>query len=282
MGKVLDDFIHGRDEATCGDVAMELREACRMRAAAARVWAKSTIQLRLVVLALAGMSTFVFALGLAQKVTGGAPPLFIFFNLFLAWIPLLLALVLADQHPHGRVLWWLMLGLWLLFLPNSPYVLTDVLHLRWVDAAPSWRFTIQILTLAVTGLLLGMVSLQLVHAELRRRWGRAKAWWAVGAAIGLASFGVSIGRFGRWNSWDTITRPKLLMSDIVERLLLPQRHPAGSFTALAMAVLLLFIYIFMYALAGGPLALTDSPTSASLDLDQPSPSAGGELGSTLR
>ncbi|MEO6124321.1 MAG: DUF1361 domain-containing protein [Ilumatobacteraceae bacterium] len=240
-----------------------------MKAAAMRVWSKSTVQLRLVVFALAAMSTLVFALALAQKVTGGAPPLFILFNLFLAWIPLLLALVLADQHPHGRMSWWLVLGTWLLFLPNSPYVLTDVLHLRWVQDAPSWRFTIQILTLAVTGLLLGMISLQLVHSELRRRWGRAKAWWAVGGAIGLASFGVSIGRFGRWNSWDTITRPKLLMSDIVERLLLPQRHPVGSFTALAMAVLLLFIYVFMYALAGGPLALTDSPKSASLTHQNP-------------
>lgn len=242
-----------------------------MRAAAMRVWTKSTIQLRLVVLMLTAMSMFVFALALAQKVTGGPAPVFILFNLFLAWIPLVLALVLADQHPRNRVLWWLVLGTWLLFLPNSPYVLTDVLHLRWVDDAPSWRFTIQILTLAVTGLLLGMVSLQLVHAELRRRWGRARAWWSVGATIALASFGVSIGRFGRWNSWDTITRPKLLMSDILERLLLPQRHPVGSFTALAMAVLLLFIYVFMYALAGGPLALTDAPTSESLTIPETAP-----------
>ena len=242
-----------------------------MRAAAWRLWSKSTMRLRLVICALAAMSVFVFLLGVAQRVTGGAPRLFIFFNLFLAWIPLLLALVLADQHPRNRTLWWLVLGLWLLFLPNSPYVLTDVLHLRWVDSAPSWRFTIQILTLAVTGLLIGMVSLQLIHTELRRRWGRTRAWWAIGLAIALASFGVSIGRFGRWNSWDTITQPKLLMRDIIERLLLPQRHPAGSFTALAMAVLLLFIYVFMYALAGGPLALTDSPTSASMTHHSPGP-----------
>jgi uncharacterized membrane protein len=235
-----------------------------MSAAASRVWDKSSVQLRLIVCALGAMSAFVLVLGVAQRVTGGAPRLFIFFNLFLAWIPLVLALVLADQHPRNRVSWWCVLGVWLLFLPNSPYVLTDVLHLRWSDSAPSWRFTIQILTLAVTGLLIGMVSLQLVHAELRRRWGRTKAWWSICAAIALASFGVSIGRFGRWNSWDTITQPKLLMSDIVERLLLPQRHPAGSFTALAMAVLLLFIYVFMYALAGGPLGLTDSPSSNSM------------------
>lgn len=229
-----------------------------------RLWIKSTVQLRLILATLAAMSVFVFVLGLAQKVTGGAPPLFIFFNLFLAWVPLLLALVLADQHPRNRVLWCGVVGVWLLFLPNAPYVLTDVLHLRWVVSVPSWRFTIQILTLAVTGLLLGMVSLQLVHAEFRRRWGRTRAWWAIGTAIGLASFGVSIGRFGRWNTWDTITQPKLLMSDIVERLLLPQRHPVGTFTALAMAVLLLFIYVFMYALAGGPLGLTDPPSSASM------------------
>lgn len=240
-----------------------------MRAAVSRLCDKSTLQLRLIVCVLAAMSVFVFALGLAQKVTGGAPPLFIFFNLFLAWVPLLLALVIADQHPRNRLLWCGVVGVWLLFLPNAPYVLTDVLHLRWVDSAPSWRFTFQILTLAVTGLLLGMVSLQLVHAELRRRWGRIRAWWAIGAAIALASFGVSIGRFGRWNSWDTITQPKLLMSDIVERLLLPQRHPVGSFTALAMAVLLLFIYVFMYALAGGPLGLTDAPSSASIAVHGP-------------
>jgi uncharacterized membrane protein len=247
-----------------------------MKAAAMRVWAKSTIQLRLVVSALAAMSVFVVVLGAAQRVSGGTPRLFIVFNLFLAWIPLVLALVIADHHPRQPAMWWSVVALWLLFLPNSPYVLTDVLHLRWVQDAPSWRFTIQILTLAVTGLLLGMVSLQLVHAELRRRWGRTTAWWCIAGAIGLASFGVSIGRFGRWNSWDTITRPELLVSDVLDRLLVPQRHPSGSFTALAMAVLLLFIYVFMYALAGGPLALEDSPSSVSMQIHLPPQSDGAD------
>ena len=185
------------------------------------------------------MSLLVVALGAAQKVTGGAPRLFIFFNLFLAWIPLLLALTLADRHPRQPVLWWLVLGTWLLFLPNSPYVLTDVLHLRWTGSPPSWRFTIQILTLAVTGLLLGMVSLQLVHAELRRRWGRGRAggpsWdrsgWRRSECRSAAS---GVGTVGT-----PCLRPKLLIGDIVDRILVPQQHPVGSFTASAMGVLLL-------------------------------------------
>jgi uncharacterized membrane protein len=241
-----------------------------MRARVLRLWERMTVQLRMLLVVLAALSIFVFALGASQRVTGDSARLFIFFNLFLAWIPLVLSIVIADGRPRAQRWWWVALGVWLLFLPNSPYVLTDVLHLRWVREEPNWRFTIEIITLALTGLLLGMLSLQLVHSELRRRWGRARAWWAIVAAIGLASFGVSIGRFGRWNSWDTITAPGPLLSDVASRLFLPQRHLAGTFTTLALSVMLLLIYVFMYALAGGPLLVSErrrEPSSWSPDRD---------------
>jgi uncharacterized membrane protein len=129
-------------------------------------------------------------------------------NLFLAWIPFALALVVydrAERNRTGSVV--VAAALWLLFFPNAPYVVTDFVHLEGSQGRAWWYDLVLIGTVATTGLLLGCVSLYLVHVVVRRAAGAVVGWAFVGAALSLTSLGVYLGRFWRWNSWDAVVRP---------------------------------------------------------------------------
>ena len=65
---------------------------------------------------------------------------FLVWNLILAWIPLLLALFVYDRYRRGSPLARLApaLAVWLLFLPNAPYIVTDFVHLSAASSAPLW------------------------------------------------------------------------------------------------------------------------------------------------
>ncbi|MDQ1384469.1 MAG: hypothetical protein QOG65_1848 [Actinomycetota bacterium] len=54
---------------------------------------------------------------------------FMLWNLFLAAVPAVLALALFPTSARRGVAWWLGFGAWVLFLPNAPYLLTDVVHM---------------------------------------------------------------------------------------------------------------------------------------------------------
>ena len=156
-------------------------------------------------------------------------------NLFLAWIPFLVALAVYDRHRRGASGWALALpGIaWLLFLPNAPYLVTDFFLLRWIGGAPVWFDVVLLTAFAWTGLLLGFVSLYLVHAVVRDRLGLAGGWLVVLVAIALSSFGIYLGRFLRWNSWDFVVQPTAILSDVWFRL----SDPATSVKPVAVTVL---------------------------------------------
>ena len=97
--------------------------------------------------------------------------------------------------------------LWLLFLPNAPYIVTDFVHLTARSTVPLWFDGVELSAFAWTGMLLGFVSLYLVHAVARHRFGGTAGWLGVLAVLGLVSAGVYLGRVKRWNSWDLITQP---------------------------------------------------------------------------
>jgi uncharacterized membrane protein len=145
---------------------------------------------------------------------------FLVWNLTLAWVPLVLALLVYDGDRRGaRLRSLLPLGaLWLLFLPNAPYILTDFIHLSDGGGAPLWLDGATLSAFAWTGLLLGFVSLHLVHAVVRGRVGATTAWCFVAACLVLVSLGVWLGRFLRWNSWDLLTRPGQSFAQLVPHL----------------------------------------------------------------
>ena len=168
---------------------------------------------RAIYAALALLSLFSVALVVARY-SYSQEPLYswLLWNLFLAWIPFVLAIVVYDRYRAGaRAASLLPLGaLWLLFLPNAPYIITDFKHLDASANVPLWFDVVVIAAPAWTGMLLGFLSLYLVQAVVSRLAGRAVGWMVAIAALGLCSFGVYLGRVLRWNSWDVFTDPSLL------------------------------------------------------------------------
>ena len=178
--------------------------------------------------------------------TGSSYYRFLIWNLTLAWVPFVIA-VAAYARARRRIdaLVWVLLVPWLLFFPNAPYLLTDFIHLD-EGPAPLWYDALMLSAFAWTGLMLGFGSLYLVQMILRQAFGARVAWAGVLGALGLASVGVYIGRFIRFNSWDALLHP-LAVADVVREQLgsVPLRAAEG-FVALTtfLAVGYLVVYSF--------------------------------------
>ena len=119
-------------------------------------------------------SAFSVSLVALRFVLSGAPRYEnLVWNLVLAWVPFVLALIAYDRHRRGSrgLALWLPLALWLAFLPNAPYLVTDFMLLRDIRDMPVW-FDVALLTsFAWTGLLLGFASVYLVQDLARRAVG---------------------------------------------------------------------------------------------------------------
>lgn len=172
--------------------------------------------------------------------------LFLPWNLFLAWVPFGIALAteeLARRIPPGKGRLVLPAGLWLLFLPNAPYILTDVVHLR---ASPLHLLTFDaglILLFAAVALTLGLRSLAIMHQLVEVRIHRAAAWTFVGFVLVLTGTGVWMGRVVRLNSWDVFTHPLAAARRVLAALESPGAS-LGVFTfSVAFAIALLLLYL---------------------------------------
>lgn len=138
---------------------------------------------------------------------------FLIWNLFLAWLPLVFAMLACEASRQNELRKnWRLLGLagaWLLFFPNAPYIFTDLIHLttRFQASHRYWMDLLLILICALTGLVLGFVSLYLMQSVVTRLFGRITGWLFVMGAAGLCSVGIYLGRFLRFNSWDVIVHP---------------------------------------------------------------------------
>jgi uncharacterized membrane protein len=172
--------------------------------------------------------------------------LFLGWNLFLAWVPYLISLWLATlkQEQRPRWLFGLIIGLvWLAFLPNAPYLVTDLIHLRPREPIPYWYDLGLFAVLAWTGLFLAVFSLRVMQSLVEGWLGRWPGWLFVLGTVSITGLGVYIGRFLRWNSWDLLTHPHLIVSEITARLANPLEHPGSVGFTFIMAMLLLIAYL---------------------------------------
>ena len=170
-------------------------------------------------------------------------------NLFLAWIPFVLA-YLAYMLSWRRWLIFVVIPLfaflWLIFFPNAPYILTDLQHLSQGSAnVPLWYDVILLIWFSWTGVLLGVVSLNLMQEIIKREFGRVPGWIFVFAVAGLSSVGIYIGRFIRLNSWDILQNPSQAAENLWSWLQDPSLRSVG-FIGLY-TVFFLFVYLTLYA-----------------------------------
>jgi uncharacterized membrane protein len=180
---------------------------------------------------------------------------YLVWNLFLAWLPLVFALAARRHFHEGRWRDWRCVVpavLWLLFFPNAPYIFTDLIHLLMGFFGHFWVDLVLILMCALTGLLLGFVSLHLMHAAVEKIWGRAAGWTFVTVASGLGGLGIYLGRFFRLNSWDVITRPGQVYHTLgAWSFNSPYAFPSVAFPVL-FSVFLFTSYVMLHALTRMP------------------------------
>ena len=152
--------------------------------------------------------------------------LFLAWNLFLAAIPYALSTLLGLARGPLRARLLLPVGVaWLLFFPNAPYLVTDLFHLDERPDAPLWFDLALILSCAWNGLMLAYASLADMQTLVRLRLGPLAGWAFATVALLLSSFGIYLGRYLRYNSWDILANPLTLFYDILDRLLHPFAYP---------------------------------------------------------
>lgn len=181
-----------------------------------------------------------------------SPWMFMFlpWNLFLGWIPFLIAYHLEwiRRSILGNVITWPALLMWLLFLPNAPYLITDLIHLKYRPPLPVWYDMLMLYCFAWTGLMLGFFSLLYTRDFWARHISPNTVGLFVFSSLALCSFGIYIGRFQRWNSWDLITNPLGLVYDIFSILTHPMENIRYFGITIVIFCLLSLVYLMFKTL----------------------------------
>lgn len=174
---------------------------------------------------------------------------FLFWNLLLAWVPLLVAAILSRSLRRNRWMQWqnlLLTFAWLGFLPNSFYIVSDLIHVRPTGEINILFDVVLFTSIIFNAYVFGFMSLWLVHRELLRRIRQARAHVAIGAVLLGCSFAIYLGRYLRWNTWDAIIHPFGILFDITDRLINPTAHPQAFTTTVIFMLLLSSMYWVIY------------------------------------
>ena len=170
-------------------------------------------------------------------------------NLFLGIIPFLFSRKLEAQSRFG-IAAFVLIGGWLLFFPNAPYIVTDIFHYHERPPVPKWYDLLLVTSAAWNGLLLGIVSLMQVESYLAKHIKAAWVRLAVFASTILCGYGIYIGRFLRFNSWNIVTKPTILVYTSAHHVLQPfDNLKVWGFTFL-FAALFGIIYFTLKAMKG--------------------------------
>jgi uncharacterized membrane protein len=169
---------------------------------------------------------------------------FLLWNIALAWVPFVAALALDDVRSTPLSLQLPLLALWLVFFPNAPYLVTDLIH---IDPANTTMIGIlgdaALVSVAPVGLALGFSSLMLVERAVRERSGGRTALATAVLSLLAASLGIYLGRVVRLNSWDLLTRPRVVGRVLHQLVLDPLAHPLAVFATIALAATLSVLYL---------------------------------------
>lgn len=172
-------------------------------------------------------------------------------NTFLAAIPYLMStqLIKLKKLKTAAVIF---IGVWLLFFPNAPYMITDLFHYEEKPGVPFWYDLLLVVSCAWNGLILGMASLMNVENFLSRHLKPVWVTICVFMSLLLCSYGVFIGRFLRFNSWNIITDARGLVFSSAHHVLTPQHYPKLWVFTILFSVLLTIIYFTLKKLPHPP------------------------------
>ncbi len=177
------------------------------------------------------------------KLTQSYFSLFLVWNLFLAALPFLITSGLTGKSSLNKYALMFWFALWLLFLPNAPYIITDLIHLGHLKAHIALDAVI-ISACALSGLLFYFISVRDMETLLRIHFSEKRTSYIIWVVPFLVGFGIYLGRFLRWNSWDLVQRPHILIRDIWEIISFPSEHKVAWLMTFSFGMGLRLAYVF--------------------------------------
>jgi uncharacterized membrane protein len=190
-------------------------------------------------------SGFSFLLLVCRMIaTGSIEYIFLPWNLFLAFVPYCITWWMTRNISiiENKIKLFIALAAWLLFMPNSFYIITDLVHFTHVRTAPKWFDLLMIFSFAWNGILFGIVSLRRVETFIALFRGKQFSVFIVFGVMWLCAFGIYIGRFLRFNSWDVITDPFSLAGEILKMIIHPFANEYAWGMTICYSVFMTFIY----------------------------------------
>jgi uncharacterized membrane protein len=176
--------------------------------------------------------------------------LFLVWNLFLAWLPFAMTnrAQYSQKWKQGKRLLILFLA-WLLFIPNAFYIITDLFHLGYHEGAPLWFDLVLILSFAWNGLLLGLLSVRQLEKMMQPYLRGKHELLFIFPIMCLNAWGIYIGRYLRFNSWDVITNPFALIADIADMLFHPLQYKIAWSMIACFSVFMTLMYVAVKKIA---------------------------------
>lgn len=184
-------------------------------------------------------------------VTDSGRYLFLFWNLLLAMIPLAVLYVLKNnlkKTPWLSSLNVILTFVFVAFLPNAFYIVTDYTHLRGASEININYDILLITSFAITGLIWGYCATLEFHRQLETRLSPKKALGLISLIFLASSFAIYLGRFVRWNSWDILFQPAAIIFDVSEQVINPRMHENAYYYTGAFFLFLISVHLVLWQL----------------------------------
>ena len=176
--------------------------------------------------------------------------LFLLWNIFLAWVPFFISSSFENINNKTKWKQFFIFCCWLAFFPNALYIITDLIHLEMKSNVPKWFDAILLFSSSVLGLMMAFISLYRVEKYLHKFFRRKMVTLLIITILFLGSFGVYLGRFLRWNSWDIISNPFQLILSVGHRIFSPFDHLQTWGITIILTVLFYLLYFSLKKLPG--------------------------------
>lgn len=177
--------------------------------------------------------------------TGKHTYLSLIWNLFLAWLPYMVSTWLQKRNlVYTNPLKFVMVAfVWLLFIPNSFYIMTDLFHLGEHNNVPNWFDLALIISFAWDGLLLGILSVRQMEKMMQQFLPGIRELFFIYPIMWLNALGIYIGRYPRFNSWDIVTNPIGLTAYILRMLWHPIQFKYAWGMVACFSIFMTLIYL---------------------------------------
>ena len=182
--------------------------------------------------------------------TGSTLYLFLVWNIFLAWIPFAVSSLFSKMQGKPKWQQAVICCIWLAFFPNALYIVTDLIHLDIESGVPKWFDAVLLFSASVVGLMMAFISLYRAEAHLLPAKLRKFRPLFIFLMLFFGSFGVYLGRFLRWNSWDIISNPFQLLLSIGHRIISPFDHLQTWMVTGTLTIFFYLLYISIKKMPG--------------------------------